>query len=144
MKVLLVNGSPRRQGNTATALAEVARTLEAEGLEAETMWLGTKPVNDCLDCGRCSELDGRCVMDDVVNELIEKAEGADAFVFGTPVYYALPSGRILCVLDRAFFAGVALPLDALPLADVGLGWVLPAACAAAVGVVVSVARPGDR
>ena len=107
MKVLIVNGSPRRQGNTATALAEVARTLEAEGLEAETMWLGTKPVNDCLDCGRCSELGGHCVMDDVVNELIEKAEGADAFVFGTPVYYAHPSGRIQCVLDRAFFAGGA-------------------------------------
>ena len=107
MKVLLVNGSSRRQGNTATALAEVARTLEADGLETETLWLGTKPVNDCLDCGRCSELGGRCAIDDVVNELIEKAEGSDAFVFGTPVYYAHPSGRIQCALDRAFFAGGA-------------------------------------
>ena len=87
MKVLLVNGSSRKDGNTATALAEVARTLEAEGLETETLWLGTKPVNDCIACGKCSELDNRCVFDnDVVNELIEKAEGSDAFVFGTPVY----------------------------------------------------------
>lgn len=106
MKVLLVNGSSRKDGNTATALAEVARTLEAEGLETETLWLGTKPVNDCIACGKCSELDNRCVFDnDVVNELIEKAEGSDAFVFGTPVYYAHPSGRILCALDRAFYAG---------------------------------------
>lgn len=108
MKVLLVNGSSRKDGNTATALAQVAHTLEAEGLETETLWLGTKPVNDCIACGKCSELDNRCVFDnDVVNELIEKAEGSDAFVFGTPVYYAHPSGRILCALDRAFYAGGA-------------------------------------
>ncbi|WP_293846157.1 flavodoxin family protein [uncultured Parolsenella sp.] len=106
MKVLLVNGSSRKDGNTATALTEVARTLEAEGLETETLWLGTKPVNDCIACGKCSELDNRCAFDnDIVNELIEKAEGSDAFVFGTPVYYAHPSGRILCALDRAFYAG---------------------------------------
>ena len=106
MKVLLVNGSSRKDGNTSIALAEVAKTLEGHGVEAETMWLGAKPVNDCLACGKCAELGGKCVIgNDIVNELIEKARTADGFVFGTPVYYAHPSGRILCALDRAFYAG---------------------------------------
>lgn len=108
MKVLLVNGSPRKEGNTSVALAEVAKALEAEGIESEVFWLGTKPVNDCIACGKCAELGGRCVMDnDVVNELIAKAGEADGFVFGTPVYYAHPSGRILSAMDRAFCAGGA-------------------------------------
>ena len=84
-KVLLVNGSSRQEGNTSVALAEVAAALEGHGIETETMWLGNKPVN----------------------ELIAKAAQADGFVFGTPVYYAHPSGRILCALDRAFYAGGA-------------------------------------
>ena len=72
------------------------------------MWLGNKPVNDCIACGKCAELGGKCVIaNDVVNELIAKAAQADGFVFGTPVYYAHPSGRILCALDRAFYAGGA-------------------------------------
>lgn len=105
MKVLLVNGSSREAGNTAAALAQVAQTLEAEGLKTQTLWLGAKPVNDCLGCGKCAELGGRCVIaTDVVNDLIEAARGADGFVFGTPVYYAHPTGRILCALDRAFCA----------------------------------------
>ena len=105
-KVLLVNGSSRQEGNTAVALAEVATALEAHGIETETMWLGNKPVNDCIACGRCAELGGKCaISNDVVNELIEKAAQADGFVFGTPVYYAHPTGRIQCVLDRAFYAG---------------------------------------
>lgn len=106
MKVLLVNGSSRHEGNTAVALAEVASALEAHGIQTETMWLGNKPVNDCIACGKCVELGGTCSIDnDVVNELIEKAKDADGFVFGTPVYYAHPTGRIQCVLDRAFYAG---------------------------------------
>lgn len=104
MKVLLVNGSPRAKGCTYTALSEVARILEQEGIEAEIFQLGAKPVQDCIACGKCSELH-KCVFDDVVNELIEKAKGADGFVFGSPVYYAHPSGRIQSVLDRAFYAG---------------------------------------
>ena len=105
-KVLLVNGSSRQEGNTSVALAEVAAALEGHGIETETMWLGNKPVNDCIACGKCAELGGKCVVDnDVVNELIAKAAQADGFVFGTPVYYAHPSGRILCALDRAFYAG---------------------------------------
>lgn len=107
-KVLLVNGSSRQEGNTSVALAEVAAALEGHGIETETMWLGNKPVNDCIACGKCAELGGKCVIDnDVVNELIAKAAQADGFVFGTPVYYAHPSGRILCALDRAFYAGGA-------------------------------------
>ena len=107
-KVLLVNGSSRQEGNTSVALAEVAAALEGHGVETETMWLGNKPVNDCIACGKCAELGGKCVVDnDVVNELIAKAAQADGFVFGTPVYYAHPSGRILCALARAFYAGGA-------------------------------------
>ena len=107
-KVLLVNGSSRQEGNTSVALAEVAVALEGHGIETETVWLGNKPVNDCIACGKCAELGVKCAIDnDVVNELIAKAAQADGFVFGTPVYYAHPSGRILCALDRAFYAGGA-------------------------------------
>ena len=106
MKVLLVNGSPKANGNTATALAEIAEQLHAEGIDTEIFQLGAKPIRDCIGCGQCGKLDGRCVFDDdVVNELIAAAEQADGFVFGSPVYYAHPSGRILSALDRAFYAG---------------------------------------
>ena len=108
MKVLLVNGSPKAAGNTARALAEVAGQLEAEGIETQTFQLGAKPIRDCIGCGACGKLDGRCTFDDdIVNELIAAAERADGFVFGSPVYYAHPSGRILSALDRAFYAGGA-------------------------------------
>ncbi|HIZ24612.1 MAG TPA: flavodoxin family protein [Candidatus Gallimonas intestinigallinarum] len=105
MKVLLVNGSPRAKGCTYTALSEVARILEQEGIETEIFQLGTKPVQDCIACMKCRENGGKCVFDDVANELIEKAKGADGFVFGSPVYYAHHSGRVQSVLDRAFYAG---------------------------------------
>lgn len=107
MKVLLVNGSPKKDGNTATALAEVARELDACGIESEVFQLGAGPIRDCIGCGGCAGK-GRCVFaDDMVNDLIDAAEGADGFVFGSPVYYAHPSGRILSALDRAFYAGSA-------------------------------------
>ena len=106
MKVLLVNGSPKANGNTARALTEVAEQLNAEGIDAEMFQLGAKPIRDCIGCGQCGKLDCRCTFDDdVVNELIAAAEQADGFVFGSPVYYAHPSGRILSALDRAFYAG---------------------------------------
>lgn len=104
MKVLLVNGSPRAAGCTNTALEEVAKTLGEAGIETEIFWLGAKPVQDCVACGKCRELK-KCVFDDVVNTLIEKAKAADGFVFGSPVYYAHPSGRVQSALDRAFYAG---------------------------------------
>ena len=104
MKVLLVNGSPRAAGCTNTALEEVAKTLGEAGIETEIFWLGAKPVQDCVACGKCREIK-KCVFDDIVNTLIEKAKTADGFVFGSPVYYAHPSGRVQSALDRAFYAG---------------------------------------
>lgn len=107
MKVLLVNGSPEEKGCTYTALSEAASALKAAGIETEIMWLGKEPVNDCINCGGCARLrKNRCVFDnDAVNRLLEKAEQCDGFIFGTPVYYAHADGRILSVLDRAFYAG---------------------------------------
>ena len=105
MNVLLVNGSPDAHGCTALALAQVEHALHAAGVEAEQLWLGNGPVRDCIDCGKCAAT-GRCIFkDDAANELLQRAKTADGFVFGTPVYYAHPSGRILSVLDRAFYAG---------------------------------------
>ena len=103
MKVLLVNGSSRPNGCTAQALAAVADALEKEGVETETVFIGNKPMTDCIACGKCREL-GKCVFDDVVNEITEKALTCDGFVFGCPVYYAHPSARLLTVMDRAFYS----------------------------------------
>lgn len=106
MKVLLLNGSSRPNGCTYTALREAADTLERNGIETEILFLGNEPVRDCTACGTCGKQPGRCVFDDdIVNRVIEKAREADGFIFGTPVYYAHPSGRILSVLDRAFYVG---------------------------------------
>lgn len=103
MKVLLVNGSSRSNGCTARALKEVASALEGEGIETETVNIGNKPLSDCIACGKCREL-GRCVMDDIVNEISEKARSCDGFVFGSPVYYSHPSARLMAVMDRAFYS----------------------------------------
>lgn len=104
-KVLLLNGSCKEQGCTYTALKEVALALEKEGIETEIFQLGKEPIRDCIGCGGCGR-QGRCVFDDdKVNQFVEKAKTADGFVFGTPVYYAHPSGRILSFLDRAFYSG---------------------------------------
>lgn len=107
MKVLMINGSSNETGCTYTALTEIANTLELENVESEILQLGVHSYHDCTGCGACrGALDGKCIFDDdIVNTLIEKAKEADGFVFGTPVYYAHPSGRLLSVLDRAFFAG---------------------------------------
>lgn len=105
MKVLMVNSSSNEFGCTYTALAEIQKTLYAEGVDSEIIQLGSHSYPDCTECGVCrTKLIGKCVFDDVVNELIQKAEQADGFVFGTPVYYAHPTGRLFSVLDRAFFA----------------------------------------
>ena len=107
MKVLLVNGSPQKNGCTYTALEEIAKTLKEENIESEIMWLGNTPVNDCINCGGCAKMrKNRCVFDDdIVNRLLEKAQQCDGFVFGSPVYYGHADGRILSVLDRSFFSG---------------------------------------
>ena len=106
MKVLLINGSSRKEC-TYTALSKVAESLNEEGIETEIINLGGTSVRDCIGCGMCAKNgNARCVFnDDIVNTIIEKAEESDGFIFGTPVYYAHPSGRILSVLDRAFYAG---------------------------------------
>lgn len=105
MKVLLVNGSPRAEGCTFAALSVIAERLNAENIETEIVQIGNKPVQDCIACGGCVGK-GKCVFaNDCVNELIEKAATADGFVFGTPVYYSHPTGRILSAMDRMFYAG---------------------------------------
>lgn len=103
MKVLLFNGSPKPNGCTFTALSEVARVLGDEGVETEIIQTGNKPVRDCIACGGCAGK-GKCVFDDEVNEWTEKAKSACGFVFGTPVYYAHPTGRILSLMDRMFYS----------------------------------------
>ena len=106
IKVLLLNGSTRKNGCTYLALSEVAKTLNAEGVETEILQMGGGPVRDCAGCNGCAGK-GRCAFgDDMVNEVIAKAKEADGFVFGSPVYYAHPSGQILSLLDRVFYAGV--------------------------------------
>jgi multimeric flavodoxin WrbA len=104
MKVLLVNGSSREHGCTGTALAEVARALNEEGIETETVFIGNQPLSDCIACGSCAKT-GKCVFDDIVNEISKKAENCDGFVFGSPVYYAHPSARLMAVMDRLFYSG---------------------------------------
>ncbi len=103
MKVLLVNGSPHKEGCTYTALAEVAGALEKDGIGTEIVWLGQTPTIGCMGCGACGKL-GKCVHDDVVNVLAEKAKECDGFVVGSPVHYAAASGQITCVLDRLFYS----------------------------------------
>lgn len=104
MNVLMLNGSPNETGNTYNALLEIGKQLEKEGINYEIFQIGGKPVRDCIGCGQCSE-QGCVFNDDAVNEFVCKAKEADGFVFGTPVYYAHPSGRILSFLDRAFYSG---------------------------------------
>lgn len=103
MKVLMLNGSPHTNGCTYTALTEIGETLLKHGIDYEIFQIGTKPVRDCIACGKCNE-QGCIFNDDGVNEFIQKAIESDGFVFGTPVYYAHPSGSVQSFLDRAFFA----------------------------------------
>lgn len=104
MKILMLNGSSNPNGNTFLALSEIGKQLKKEGVDYEIFQIGGAPIRDCLGCGRCAEK-GCVFTDDGVNAFIAKAKEADGFVFGTPVYYAHPSGRILSFLDRAFFSG---------------------------------------
>ena len=102
MKVLLVNGSPNKDGATNLALEEVAKTLNDNGVETEIFWIGNKGIAGCIGCGACFNTK-RCFIDDKVNEFISKAENADGFIFGTPVHYAGPSGFIKSFMDRCFY-----------------------------------------
>lgn len=104
MKVLLINGSPRKEGNTYIALTEVAKALNENGVETEIVSIGTKAVQGCIACGRCAEL-GRCVFkDDLYNMVREKLAEADGIVVGSPVYYAGPNGSLLAFKPAASVA----------------------------------------
>ena len=104
MKVLLVNGSLREKGCTYTALCEVAKALNANGVETEIYWIGNASVTGCRGCGACRKL-GKCAFDDGVNEFVQKASEFDGYVFGSPVYYASASGALVSFMDRAFYSG---------------------------------------
>ena len=104
MKVLLVNGSMHEKGCTYTALCEVEKALNANGVETEIYWIGQSPVTGCKGCWGCLK-SGKCVFDDGVNEFVEKAAEFDGYVFGSPVYYASASGGLIALMDRAFYSG---------------------------------------
>ena len=106
MKVLLINGSPRKNGNTFVALSEAAKTLEKHGLETEIVHIGVKPVRGCIACGQCimKQLE-RCVFDDdICNRITEKLKESDALIVGSPVYYGQPNGSVLSLVQRMFFS----------------------------------------
>ena len=105
MKVLMINGSPHKEGNTALALREIASQLEKQGIDSEIVWIGNKPVRGCIACGSCANLPGRCVFDDdVCNRISGKFAEADALVVGSPVYYGQPNGALLSIIQRALYS----------------------------------------
>lgn len=103
MKVLLINGSPKVKGNTAFTLEQMAQVFQAEGIETETIQVGSELIPGCTGCGACYKL-GKCVMDDIVNETARKLADADGMVVGSPVYYASPNGTLISFLDRLFYS----------------------------------------
>ena len=104
MKVLLVNGSYHEKGCTYTALAEVAKALNANGVETEIYWLGQNQISGCKGCWACKKIK-KCVIDDGVNEFVEKVAEFDGYVFGSPVYYASAAGALVSFMDRVFYSG---------------------------------------
>ena len=103
MKVLIINGSPHANGNTAIAIKELVKTFEAQGVEAEVCHIGNKDIRGCIACGKCSEL-GKCVFNDAVNEIAPKFEEADGLVVASPVYYASANATLIACLDRLFYS----------------------------------------
>ena len=105
MKVLLINGSPRKEGNTSIALKEVSDELNREGIETETIQIGMQVIRGCLACGYCHK-NGKCVIDDIVNKISEKFKEADGLVIASPVYYASANGTLISFLDRLFYSSL--------------------------------------
>ena len=103
MKVLILNGSPRVNGNTSIAVNELVKTFDAEGIETEVCQIGGKDIRGCIACNRCSEL-GHCVFDDAVNEIAVKFEQADGLIIASPVYYASANATLIACLDRLFYS----------------------------------------
>ncbi len=104
MKVLMINGSPHKDGTTYRALKEIADTLSKDGIESEILCVGGENVVGCSSCRACTKL-GKCVKNDVVNEVIDKIKECDGLIVGSPVYYAGLNGTLKCLLDRVFYAG---------------------------------------
>ncbi len=103
MKVLLINGSPRANGNTYVALNEMSKVLNAEGIETELIHVGNKPIRGCVACGYCFK-NGKCAFDDIVNEVSDKFNRCDGIVVGSPVYYASANATLIAFLDRLFYS----------------------------------------
>ena len=103
MKVLLINGSPHKNGTTYAALSEVARTLKEEGIDSKIVQVGHLELHGCMGCYACSKL-GKCVIDDKVNEVAKEFEECDGIIVGSPVHYAAPSGALISFLDRLFYS----------------------------------------
>ena len=103
MKVLILNGSPRVGGNTTVAVEEMERIFREEGVEVEPVQVGARDIRGCIACGRCAET-GRCVFDDIVNELAPKLEAADGLVVASPVYYASANATLVACLTRLFYS----------------------------------------
>ena len=103
MKILMLNGSPRANGNTAAALREMEMVFAAQGISTETMQVGQRDIRGCIACGRCFET-GKCVFDDIVNELSPKFEACDGLVVGSPVYYASANATLVALLTRLFYS----------------------------------------
>ena len=103
MKVLLINGSPKANGNTAIALQEMVKVFEQEGMETEILHIGNKDIRGCISCGTCFGT-GKCVFNDVVNEYASKLEECDGVVIGSPVYYASANATLIAFLDRLFYS----------------------------------------
>lgn len=103
MKVLLLNGSPHAQGNTSIAVREIEEIFRREGVETELIHVGSQAIRSCIGCRKCSEL-GKCVFDDIVNEIAQKLEAADGLVAGSPVYYAAANPALTALLTRLFYS----------------------------------------
>lgn len=103
MKVLLINGSPKANGNTAFALEQMAEVFTDQGIEVEIIHVGNKTIRGCIACGSCYKT-GKCTIDDLVNELAPKFEAADGMVVGSPVYYASANATLIAFLDRLFYS----------------------------------------
>ena len=103
MKVLMLNGSPHKEGNTAIALAEMEKIFAQEGVEVETVQVGGEDIRGCIACGSCAKT-GRCVFDDLVNDLAPKLAACDGLVVASPVYYASANGTLISLLDRLFYS----------------------------------------
>ena len=105
MRVIILNGSPKAEGNTATALHEAERVLQQQGIETEWIHVGHRQIHGCIACNKCWDT-GDCAFGDIVNELQSKIGEADGLLIGSPVYFASPNGTLLALLDRLFYSSL--------------------------------------